>query len=189
MKSHRTASSCFKQKVCVVISVRPAEPDEWRTYRDVRLRALLDSPDAFGSTHAAEADRTDALWAARMAAATSSGRDRVLFARYREDVCGLAWCKLSTDEPTVANVFQMWVDPASRGMGAGRALLEEAIAWAESLGAHRVGLGVTAAETPAMRLYVACGFRPTGRVEPLREGSHLRVQWMSLAVGADRSEA
>lgn len=172
-----------------MISVRPAGPNEWRTYRDVRLRALLDSPDAFGSTYAAEADRTDAMWAGRISAATSSGQDRVLLARHREEVCGLVWCKLSTDAPTVANLFQMWVDPASRGMGAGRALLEEAIAWAERRGACRVFLGVTAAETPAMRLYLACGFRPTGELEPLREHSNLMVQPMRLNVGFDRSKA
>lgn len=172
-----------------MISIRPAEPNEWRTYRDVRLQALLDSPNAFGSTYEAEAGRTDAMWAARIAAATSSGQDRVIFARNRENVCGLVWCKLSTDEPMVANVFQMWVDPASRGMGAGRALLNEAVDWAERVGARRICLGVTAAETPAMRLYLACGFRLAGEIEPLRESSSLMVQPMSLTVGFAPPEA
>jgi GNAT superfamily N-acetyltransferase len=159
-----------------VISIRPAELNEWRAYRDVRLQALLDSPNAFGSTYEEEADRTDA--------ATSSGRDRVLFARVGESVCGLVWCKLSSAEPRAANVFQMWVDAASRGMGAGRALLEGAIDWAERVGARQINLGVTAAETPAMRLYLACGFRPAGELEPLRESSGLLVQPMSLVVGS-----
>ncbi|MBH1964266.1 MAG: GNAT family N-acetyltransferase [Comamonadaceae bacterium] len=165
-----------------MISIRPAEPNEWRIYRDVRLQALLDSPNAFGSTYEEEVGRTDAMWAARMAAAASSGQDHVLLARDRESVCGLVWCKLSAEQPTVANLFQMWVDPASRGKGAGRALLEEAIAWAKRVGAHRVNLGVTAAETPAMRLYLACGFRPEGAAQALRESSGLMVQPMSLTV-------
>ena len=155
----------------------------------MRLRALLDSPNAFGSTYEAEAERADAMWSARIAAATSSGKDRVLFAFNREDVCGLVWCKLSATERAVANVFQMWVDPVSRGMGAGRALLKEAVAWADSLGVTCIFLGATAAETPAMRLYVACGFRPVGVLEPLRENSSLMVQSMSLALGCDRSTA
>jgi len=165
------------------ISVQPAKLDEWKTYRDLRLRALLDSPDAFGSTYEAEATRTDAMWSAPIAAATSSGKDRVLFAFNRTDACGLIWCKVSGDEPTVAHLFQMWVDPASRGIGAGRALLEEAVSWAARAGMKRVGLGVTVADTPAMRLYMACGFRPDGALEPLREHSHLMVQPMSLALG------
>ncbi|WP_255221187.1 MULTISPECIES: GNAT family N-acetyltransferase [Variovorax] len=163
--------------------MQPAKSDEWKTYRDMRLRALLDSPDAFGSTHEAEATRTDAMWSARIAAATSSGKDRVLFAFNRDDACGLIWCKLSSDEPAVAHLFQMWVDPASRGMGAGRALLKEAISWAESVGVKRVFLGVTAGDTPATRLYAACGFCPDGALEPLREHSNLMVQPISLALG------
>lgn len=166
-----------------MISVQPAKPDEWTTYRDLRLRALLDSPDAFGSTYEAEATRSDAMWSARIATATSSGKDRVLFAFNRDDACGLIWCKLSSDEPAVAHLFQMWVDPASRGMGAGRALLKEAISWAESVGVKRVFLGVTAGDTPAMRLYAAHSFRPDGALEPLREHSNLMVQPMSLALG------
>ncbi|PLC07310.1 GNAT family N-acetyltransferase [Variovorax sp. RO1] len=165
------------------ISVQPAKPDEWKTYRDLRLQALLDSPDAFGSTYEAEATRSDAMWAARLAAATSSGKDRVLFAFNRNDACGLIWCKVSNDEPAVADLFQMWVDPASRGMGVGRALLEAAVSWAARAGMKRVGLGVTVADTPAMRLYTACGFRPDGALEPLREHSNLMVQPMSLALG------
>ncbi len=40
--------------------VRTFAPHEWPTYKDLRLRALADSPDAFGSTLAAEQGRTDA---------------------------------------------------------------------------------------------------------------------------------
>ncbi|WP_341893274.1 GNAT family N-acetyltransferase [Variovorax sp. YR752] len=169
--------------------MQPAKSDEWKTYQDMRLRALLDSPDAFGSTHEAEATRTDAMWSERIAVATSSGKDRVLFAFNGSDACGLIWCKLSSDEPAVADLFQMWVAPASRGMGAGRALLKEAISWAESVGVNRVRLGVTAGDTPAMRLYAACGFRPDGALEPLREHSSLMVQPMSFALGPVGSTA
>lgn len=165
-----------------VISVRPVEPDEWRRYRDVRLQALLDAPNAFGSTYEAEAGRTDEMWAARIAAAAASGRDRVLFARDREKVCGLTWCNSSDGEQMVVNLFQMWVDPTSRGMGVARALLRAAIDWAEYVGARRVCLDVAAAEAPAMRLYVACGFRAAGEMRPLRENSALMVQPMSLTV-------
>jgi hypothetical protein len=44
-------------------SIRRFDRDEWPTYRAVRLRALGDSPDAFGSTLAREEALTDAEWA------------------------------------------------------------------------------------------------------------------------------
>lgn len=166
-----------------MVSVRPVNPAEWPTYRDLRLRALLDSPQAFGSTHEAEAPRADAVWADRLAEATSSDTDRVLFALDDGLACGLIWCRLSLEAPVQAHCYQMWVDPASRGKGAGRALLQAAVAWAAGRGADRVLLGATAGDTPAMRLYRASGFRPIGGLEPLREHSDLRVQTMVLALG------
>jgi len=51
-------------------------PHEWRIYRDLRLRALADSPDAFGSTFERERDRPDAEWADRLARAHRSGASR-----------------------------------------------------------------------------------------------------------------
>ena len=49
-------------------SIRTLHPADWPLYRDLRLRALLDAPYAFGSTYAEESKRTDDAWAARLAA-------------------------------------------------------------------------------------------------------------------------
>lgn len=165
-----------------MVVVRAVWPEEWPMYRDTRLKALLDSPDAYGSTYEAEAARTDAMWAERVAAASASGRDLVLFAWQDEQVIGLAWCKLSQTSALVADLYQMWVNPAARGLGAGRALLREAIAWARGQGAQEINLGVTLASqaTPAMRLYAAFGFQPVGMATPLRAGSPLMMQAMHL---------
>lgn len=164
-----------------MIEVRSLTASDWREYRDIRLRSLLDSPDAFGSTYEAEVVRTDEAREAREAritAASTSGKDSVLFAIYLAKVCGLAWCKLSPSVPEEAELYQMWVDPALRGEGIGRALLEESLAWANSVGAHRVRLGVTATNSPAMHLYTSHGFYPIGYLKPLRDGSGLLMQEM-----------
>lgn len=165
-----------------MICVRPLQPAQWRAYRDMRLAALLDSPDAFGSTHASEAMRTDEDWSARLQAAADSGKDRAFLAFDGDTACGLVWCKLAAAEPGVADIFQMWVAPTSRGLGAGRALLQAALDWARSLGMQRVRLGVTDQNTPAMRLYLAQGFKPEGPKEPLREGSALMSQGMHVTL-------
>ncbi|MFJ2548616.1 hypothetical protein ACIOVF_19400 [Pseudomonas sp. NPDC087612] len=47
-----------------------------------------------------------------------------------------------------------------------------------SVAVRRVGLGVTLADSPAMRLYQAHGFQPVGAPQPLREGSSLMSQGM-----------
>lgn len=166
-----------------MISTRPIAAQEWSTYRDLRLRALRDAPDAFGSTYGAEAGRTDDAWAARIAGATSSGQDQVFFALHGGEACGLVWCKQSAAEPGMADLYQMWVAPEARGLGAGQALLQAALAWARQAGMRHVRLGVTAADSPAMRLYLAQGFVPAGPLAPLREGSPLMAQAMVLKLG------
>lgn len=163
-----------------MISIRPIAPHEWLKYRNIRLQALQDSPDAFGSTWENEATRANENWSKRIAIAASGGTDLPLFALNGDEVCGLIWCKLSTLEPGAADIYQMWVAPTARGQGIGSALLKQALDWARSRGARRVRLGVTSAESPAMRLYRSHGFCSTGQIEPLREDSNLIAQAMEL---------
>ncbi|MGE0314089.1 MAG: GNAT family N-acetyltransferase [Lautropia sp.] len=160
--------------------VRPMRAEEWPVYRDIRLRALLDAPDAFGSTHGAEVALADEGWAARVAAACAGGAARALFAQVDGVVCGLAWCKVSASDPRVADVYQMWVAPQARERGVGTALLQAIVEYAKGAGAEALRLGVTLAESPAMRLYRSFGFAPAGDVEPLRKGSTLMAQTMRL---------
>jgi len=50
----------------IEIAVRVLDESEWPLYRDVRLRALAESPDAFTATLADEAARDDQFWRDRM---------------------------------------------------------------------------------------------------------------------------
>lgn len=167
-----------------MITVRRIDPSEWLLYRDVRLRALQDAPDAFSSTYALESVRADRLWAARLSDAHASGKDAPLFALDDKQVCGLAWCRLDSDDRDTAQLFQMWVAPESRGKGAGRALLNASVAWARGAGAMRIRLGVTVGNSPATRLYFSCGFVGFGELEPLRDDSSLVVETMQCDLAA-----
>lgn len=60
------------------------------------------------------------------------------------------------------------VDPAHRGAGVGRRLLEAAVAALEALGAPRVVLSTAARNAAAQRLFARAGFRET-MVEMTRE--------------------
>jgi ribosomal protein S18 acetylase RimI-like enzyme len=153
-----------------MIHIRPAQAAEWPIYRHLRLRALLDSPQAFGSTHASEASRSDEEWARRVATAQPSGQDLLLLAFHGQLPCGLLWCRLAADPPGMADLYQMWVAPGSRGLGTGRALLQSALDWARRNGARQARLGVTVADSPALHLYRSLGFQPVGAAQPLREG-------------------
>lgn len=163
-----------------MISIRPVQPYEWRTYQALRLNALRDSPDSFGSTYALESAQAEHFWMERIEAACASQTDCVLFAEKEGQACGLAWCKLSAAEPGLADIYQMWVTPCSRGLRAGYGLLDVAVQWAKGKKVTRVRLGVTQSNEPAVGLYTSYGFIPIGELEPLREGSPLMSQTLVL---------
>jgi len=163
-----------------VPSVRTFAPHEWRSYRDLRLRALAESPDAFGSTLALEQGRPDENWSARLARGTVSGTDLPLVAEVSGLAVGLAWATIDASDETIGRLYQMWVAPGFRGLGAGRLLLHAAIDWARAAKLRAFVLGVTSGNTPAMRLYTSAGFKPVGAPEPLRPGSELLEHTMRL---------
>jgi GNAT superfamily N-acetyltransferase len=163
-------------------TIRAFTADEWRVYRDLRLRALADSPDAFGSTLAEEEGRLDAEWSRRLASGADARWNLPLVAEVRGEPIGLAWGRIETSAPDVAALYQMWVAPSHRGLGAGHMLLEAVIAWARAQNAAYLDLGVTCGNSPARRLYERAGFKPMGEPQPLRPGSQLWGQPMRLAL-------
>lgn len=168
----------------VVPSIRAFHSDEWELYRSLRLAALAESPNAFGSTLDAEQRRENAEWSARLASGTASGWARPLIAQIGVRAIGLAWGKLEATEPELAHVYQMWVAPAFRRLGVGRLLLEDLTAWARAAGAQNLCLSVTCGDSSAMRLYLRAGFKPNGSARPLRSGSTLMAQPMRLELSA-----
>ena len=132
--------------------------DDILRYRPLRLRALELAPDAFGSTLAEERDQPEGYWRARserahatLLAVSDAGED--------VGICVIA----SASGPDDVGLYSMWVEPKARGLGAGDALVAEAIEVARGLGARRVVLEVADVNTPAIRLYARHGFAPTGR--------------------------
>ncbi len=139
------------------------ESEEWSRLRDIRLRALADSPSAFGSSLAREQDRTEADWRRWL-----GSRDGVMVACVEEDTwLGIAGTYVESDQPGVVWVVSMWVAPEGRRRGTGRLLLEACVAWARERQASEARLWVTLGNEPARALYEAAGFQPTGVTQPL----------------------
>ena len=157
--------------------------NEWQTYRELRLRALADSPEAFGSTLAGEQVYPESWWVDRLSAGVASVTDLPLVAEVDGEPAGLSWGRIEPEQPDTAHVYQVWVAPEARGRGAGRMLLESVLAWARGQRVGAVELSVTCGDTPARRLYERAGFVPFGEPEPVRPGAELLQQWMRLELG------
>jgi GNAT superfamily N-acetyltransferase len=164
--------------------VRRLDPDQWPAYRAIRLQALQDAPDAFGSTLAGALALTAEDWANRLAQAAVSGGDCPLAAELDGKLVGLIWARADAQQADNINLYQMWVAPQWRGQGVAGMLLGAVIAWARSRGARSLELGVNCANPVAIGLYVRTGFVTVGSPCPMRAGTALMEQRMRLELHA-----
>lgn len=129
----------------------------WRTYRDVRLAALLDTPRAFANTYAVSAAYPDASWLARL---TSM---KTWLAVDADRPVGTISIWHSADQPEdEIYLIGMWVSASARGRGVGDLLVSTALAVAAEDGYSRVHLEVAEENLPAQRLYERHGFARSG---------------------------
>lgn len=165
------------------MEIRPAEPDDWPSVRDVRLRALQDAPDAFGATFGDETDNDEDRWRSWMTG-WDGAVDQALFAAVEsEEWLGIALGVRWGAEPDTTHLYAMWVDPAHRRRGAGRALVQAVVKWARALpDVRRIVLTATVSNPVAIALYERCGFADTGERTPLREGSEILTMLMARSV-------
>lgn len=171
-------------------AVRRIRSEEGGRLREIRLRALADSPRAFGSTLADTAARPSGVWAERVAA-NAAGADSVMFVAESEGLwVGLAGGLFEPERgPGDPEVVSMWVDPAWRGLGLAGRLLDAVIEWARSRGAASVHLWVTEGNDPAIGLYERFGFAFTGESAPLPSNPALRELCMARPSTLSRAES
>lgn len=143
------------------IEIRRLGPDDWPTYRPVRLAALADAPYAYGSTLAREEAFGEAEWRRRM-----SPTNLIVVALL--DGVPLATSGAFFPDPDGPPMLvALWVSPALRGRGAGDLLIAEVLAWAAERGHGQVVLRVADGNDAARKLFLRNGFVPTGQREPL----------------------
>jgi GNAT superfamily N-acetyltransferase len=149
------------------VRVRRIRADEADALRAVRLRALADTPLAFGSTHAREAAYPRERWLAWARDSAAGAAHATFLAVDGADApVGLAFAIVDPGAGP-AHLYSMWVAPEARGRGAGAALVGTVIEWTRTSGARTLRTAVTIGNDAAARLYERAGFRDTGAREPL----------------------
>lgn len=144
------------------ISVRLLDENEWSVYREVRLRALRESPEAFVATVDEEEEFSEELWRERM------NRSRRLLAERDGEVLGVT--SLGThevDERGVGELFGLWVAPEYRATGVARRLLEAAAGQARADDLAHLIYWVGTDNGRAVAFASSFGFRPTDSRRPV----------------------
>ncbi|MGU9990093.1 GNAT family N-acetyltransferase [Bordetella avium] len=142
--------------------IRPLGPESAASFQALRLAALCDTPDAFGSSYEEEQRLTTQEWAGRI---TPTSASLVLGAWEAEQLVGCAGLyRLSPlKQQHKAVIWGVYVAPAQRGAGLGRQLILSAIDHARQWqGLRQLLLTVNSSKLAACQLYRSLGFKAYG---------------------------
>jgi GNAT superfamily N-acetyltransferase len=166
------------------ITVRALAEDEWEQYRAVRLAALEESPEAFVATLEEESAYDESFWRTRM------NRSRRLLAEVDGAAVGVASVgHAGGDNAEVAELFGLWVTPASRGSGVATRLVQAGADTARGQGQTHLAYWVGSDNGRAVAFASGFGFRPTDSRRTMRvvsddDGDEEIA--MVMALGEDR---
>jgi ribosomal protein S18 acetylase RimI-like enzyme len=153
----------------VDVQIRRVLEDDWQTVRDIRLRALREDPEVFGSSLAREELFAEPHWRMRLRSAATwvvveDGVPRGLVGMIQEP-----------GSPTSdRHIVQLWVAPESRRRGMAWGLLDTVREAARAEGATTVSLWVVDGNHAAGDLFVRAGYvRTTERHALTRDPSQV----------------
>lgn len=166
------------------ITVRALHEDDWKAYRDIRLAALRESPEAFVATEAEERAFDESVWRERMT------RSRRLLAFVAEKAVGVVSLGVAGagSDANVGELFGLWVAPAARGTGVAWELVQAGADQARADGRSHLAYWVGTDNGRAVAFASSFGFRPTDTRRPMRVSSETdgeEEMAMILPLGAD----
>ena len=145
------------------INVRVLGDEDWQVYREVRLAALRESPDAFVATREQEEVIEEHKWRERV------GRSRRLVAE--RDGLLLGVVSVGHDDESYAGnaeLFGLWVTPEARGTGVAWRLVEAGADQALRDGRSHRSYWVSTDNGRAVAFASSFGFRPGNKRRPMR---------------------
>lgn len=165
-----------------MITIKRITPESALVFKQVRLRALEDSPTAFSSTYARESAFPDEEWVSRATRWSGDATDAIFLAMDGEAACGVVGSYVEKENAERAQLVSMWVDPAYRHEGVGKALVDRVIEWNRSCGVRQLALMVTSVNSGAMTFYERLGFVKTGVTEQYPNDPAITEYEMSLTL-------
>lgn len=142
--------------------IRLLAPSDWRVLRQVRLRALRDSPQAFLSTYDQERAYGEPRWRCEFQ------RGRWTVGAVRGRAVGLLGVTRGYDVAADERYLEyLWIAPGHRRSGLGLTLIRTVIGQLRTIGIRTVYLWVLDGNELALGLYRRVGFASTGLRQPL----------------------
>lgn len=151
-----------RQRGVVPVQVRAVKSGEGAALREVRLRALRDSPHAFAQALSAAETEPPSTWEQRIAASGRGDEVRLVATEADGRFVGLA---AGVPLGNRIRVISVWVEPTSRQHGVGGELVRAVAEWAGERGLE-CQIEVAPGNDRALALYQRLGFVATGEAPP-----------------------
>lgn len=138
------------------VVIRHLTPAEWQDYKDLRLEALSNDPDSFGSTYEENASKPEERWRAELTAEMGTK----LFAEAGGRLVAMAGAYFEqTDRGTVAHLIGVYTRPSARGNGIMERLINCLVEeLKQEQAADTLELQVNRTAEAAVKLYEKLGF-------------------------------
>jgi GNAT superfamily N-acetyltransferase len=138
------------------VTIRRIASADWSALREIRLEALVDAPEAFGSTLQGALRLSARQWRHKVATA-------VYFLAERDGrVVGMVSGGFNDNHPGTHWLYGMYVTPTARGSEAAQLLVRAVVEWARGEGAREIYLHVACGVPRARAFYLKNGFTLTG---------------------------
>ena len=134
-------------------------------YRDLRLEALREEPQAFGSSYSDQKGRSTDEWQHYLKGYIEGKKSWMVFASDGEKLIGMLGAfRTENDADKKAQIIAVYVTKAARGKGVGKLLLKSLLdKLTKETDIKKLTLAVNVEQTAALKLYESFGFTITGK--------------------------
>ena len=149
------------------ITIRQAQEADVSAFRELRLEALQNHPEAFSSDYALNLVKPPSEWSNRLQFQQRGYTEMIYFATDAEKLIGMTGIVMGDSPKTEhsALIWGVYVQPNWRSFHIAEGLIASCVDWARTRGVKIVKLAVITTNTAAIRCYTRLGFKVYG-VEP-----------------------
>jgi ribosomal protein S18 acetylase RimI-like enzyme len=166
------------------MNIRMTQARDWALLKQARLAALLDAPTAFAVKYDTALGYEDKTWEER---ATSSPGLTFWLAFENTELVGMIGAGVNQNQRF--NLIGMWVNPAARGSGVAKELVNTVKTHAAQNGYDTIYLDVSPNNNRAVQFYYNQGFAFVDEWEPLASHPEILLQTMIFSTTEPESRA
>src|SRR5579871_4804684 len=142
--------------------IKILNPDDvfWKDYKELRLQALFEEPQAFGSSYADESIKSDEEWKKRLENYKKGEHNWMFFAQVDKKLVGMlgAFQDATDIEKREATIIAMFVIEEYRGKGIAKMLMQRILQELAIKKMAKVKINLNVDQTIALKMYEKFGF-------------------------------